>query len=422
MKIMRTITTLFCAIVLSTFTSVFAQEQTTEHASKAKNNWFISLGGSANLLLAEQDKYQSVEDRLTFGGALSIGKWFNPYMGARIQVVGGSLKGFNFQANHGGQVTDRYTTFNDDSRLTVPMGVINGNDWSKLSLVDGDGQPGFWQEFNYGTAGIDIMANLTNLFKGYYNEKSRWDIIPYVGGGFIRAFGNDVTTPVYSGVFVKAGMMVDFNINSKWAVYLEPQANLTHSEFDGYDGDAVGDAIFNLMLGVQYSINKDFSKPANVSMCEIDRLNTQINEYKGLLLNQQNKIDQNTNKLRELEARKVAPVVEKVVVEKKVLPNYIHFAINSATIQGVERAKIDETIQFLKDNPNAKLQLVGYADKQTGNPAYNLKLSQKRVESVANAIKQGGINADRLMLDWKGDSEQPYADNPSNRVVFIIEK
>jgi len=66
------------------------------------------------------------------------------------------------------------------------------------------------------------------------------------------------------------------------------------------------------------------------------------------------------------------------------------------------------------------ITLVGYADRQTGNPAYNLALSKRRAEAVADIlVKKYGISRDRLKIDWKGDTVQPYNENVWNRIVLM---
>ncbi|HBQ56250.1 MAG TPA: hypothetical protein DD786_03760, partial [Porphyromonadaceae bacterium] len=62
-----------------------------------------------------------------------------------------------------------------------------------------------------------------------------------------------------------------------------------------------------------------------------------------------------------------------------------------------------------------------YADRQTGTPAYNLALSEKRAKAVADALtSEYGIDSSRISVDWKGDTEQPYAENDWNRVAIFF--
>lgn len=57
----------------------------------------------------------------------------------------------------------------------------------------------------------------------------------------------------------------------------------------------------------------------------------------------------------------------------------------------------------------------------TGSKAYNMKLSLKRAENVANIlVNTYGIRKDRLIIEAKGSTEQPYKDNQWNRVVVLL--
>lgn len=55
----------------------------------------------------------------------------------------------------------------------------------------------------------------------------------------------------------------------------------------------------------------------------------------------------------------------------------------------------------MEKNPAAKVNVTGYADKETGNPVINLKLSEARAKNVAEALKAKGISSDRIAIDLK---------------------
>ena len=76
---------------------------------------------------------------------------------------------------------------------------------------------------------------------------------------------------------------------------------------------------------------------------------------------------------------------------------------------------------FLKKHPEARLELVGYADKETAYPSYNLKLSQRRVNTVRNyLVNECGIDPSRLIIDARGDTQRVYnEDYRWNRVVVM---
>ena len=53
--------------------------------------------------------------------------------------------------------------------------------------------------------------------------------------------------------------------------------------------------------------------------------------------------------------------------------------------------------------------MVGHTDS-TGNPNYNLTLSQKRAQSVASYLTDRGVARNRLSAEGRGQN-QPVADN-----------
>ena len=414
-----TIKNLVVAVVFFTVTvPVMAQESTVSEDKKsdAGKNWFISAGASGNLLVGEQDnEYGNLGDHVRLGGELSIGKWFNPNFGMRTQFMLGGLKGFNFYEHKGGEYTR-----SDRDRDSYPAGYYKGT-------LKAAGDAGFWQQFSYGTATIDLMANLTNLFRGYYRE-APIEFIPFVGIGFIHASKSE-TNPTFNNIVGKLGMRVNFNLNSQFAIYLEPQANFTSAEFDGYVGNRNMDAIGNVMAGVQFNINKNFAKATTLSQTEVNMLNQRINEQYSVIENQQTILERQQKMLQEMENKPPKqkdgqkPVVETGVgSESKYLPDYIRFGLNSANIDFSEKHKVEDAAAYLKANPESKLLLIGYADKQTGNSKYNYNLSCKRVENVASQLKNLGINSNRLIIQCIGDKEQPYDQNEWNRVVIMVER
>jgi outer membrane protein OmpA-like peptidoglycan-associated protein len=115
-----------------------------------------------------------------------------------------------------------------------------------------------------------------------------------------------------------------------------------------------------------------------------------------------------------------------VVTEKKIeLKQTVYFDFNKATIKPVSYPLLDDVAQALKDNPKIKVEVQGHTDS-VGDDNFNLKLSQKRAESVRNYLIKKGISSDRM--DPKGYGENvPIADNrtkegrdQNRRVEFVI--
>ena len=98
----------------------------------------------------------------------------------------------------------------------------------------------------------------------------------------------------------------------------------------------------------------------------------------------------------------------------------IYFVINKWDIRATEAAKLDELAAALKENPEAKVAVTGYADAATGTDARNIFLSQKRAEAVAAYLSGKGIASDRISVDYKGSKEQPNSTPERNRVAILL--
>ena len=430
----RVINSLFVLVLLTASFSAFAQETNSlsEIALRKthSDNWFISIGPSANILFAEQDQLVSPLKRVKFGGELTIGKWFNPNTGLSLNIAGGGLRGFNLTAAP--FETGYYTSFGNAHFYSPqfggpghPMGgpVNNG----KYKLVNAkDGQPGFWQDFNFVTPTVDVMANLTNLFRGYAVDNDWFNLLGFIGLGGNFAFSNSVTNPNFWWLAGRVGVRANFNLTKSFAIYLEPAAYATDPEFDGYKGTAIGDLYTTLGLGIQYTFNRNVSTFETMTVSELDRLNRKVNENRDLIENHQDILERQQALLDKLGNRLTAPATEKTVIVQKeaasALPGFVRFGLDSYVIEKYEYYKIDNAVDFLKSNPDSRVSLIGYADRKTGNPTYNLNLSRKRVEAVKSELIKNGINPNRIATEYRGDKEQPFGVNEWNRVVMMIEK
>ncbi len=115
-------------------------------------------------------------------------------------------------------------------------------------------------------------------------------------------------------------------------------------------------------------------------------------------------------------------VVTKTKIEIK---QTVYFEFNKATIKPVSFSLLNEVAQALKDNPTLKVEVQGHTDS-VGNDARNLKLSQKRAESVRTYLIKQGIESSRMVPKGYGENV-PIADNrtadgrsQNRRVEFVI--
>jgi len=81
-----------------------------------------------------------------------------------------------------------------------------------------------------------------------------------------------------------------------------------------------------------------------------------------------------------------------------------YFALNSAKITAKDTTGLDKIVQRLNNNPAEKATLNGYTDS-TGTEAYNLKLSERRAQSVKKYLTKGGVAADRITTKGYGETD-----------------
>src|SRR5262249_2590905 len=73
----------------------------------------------------------------------------------------------------------------------------------------------------------------------------------------------------------------------------------------------------------------------------------------------------------------------------------IPFGYDNAEIDQGERDRLAQNLEWLRQNPRAKIELEGHCDSR-GTIEYNLGLGSKRAKSVKDYYVGQGIGADRL--------------------------
>ena len=137
--------------------------------------------------------------------------------------------------------------------------------------------------------------------------------------------------------------------------------------------------------------------------------------------------------------RVVEKIIEKIVekevpvdriVEKKVpastldglYEDDLYFLIGKAELRPDEAFKLGRICQILKDNPDAKVQISGYADSATGTQDINDRLSAQRAAAVVEMLTKAGIAKNRIESRNRGGDRDAAASPESNRVAVCIVK
>jgi OOP family OmpA-OmpF porin len=95
----------------------------------------------------------------------------------------------------------------------------------------------------------------------------------------------------------------------------------------------------------------------------------------------------------------------------------INFAWDQKAIKPGDHENLKQVAEFLQSNPTSYAVLAGFTDS-TGDPEYNLHLSQMRAQSAKNYIlEQSRIDPNRVILHWYGATNF-VADNDTEEGRF----
>ncbi len=97
----------------------------------------------------------------------------------------------------------------------------------------------------------------------------------------------------------------------------------------------------------------------------------------------------------------------------------VMFDYDSATLKPGGQTEIARVATVLNKYPQTMLRVEGHTDTR-GSEEYNQKLSERRADSVKNALIQQGVNAQRITTVGYGESQPISSDDAANRRVNIV--
>ena len=234
------------------------------------SNWFFSIGGGASVMYGDND--QQLGDfgkRISPTMNISVGKWFTPGLGLRLQYSGLQAKGFTM-----------------DPFADYVKGTQRANGSYK-------------QRFDYMNFHGDVMFNLNALFGGY-NEDRVYEIIPYLGAGLTHNY----TKPHRQALALNAGIINRFRISNAIDINLELSAMGAEDKFDGTVAGKGYDGVFSATLGLTYHFPKrGFNRPTPqlISALELSAMQQQIAEMAAANQQLESALTAAQNKLEEIE-------------------------------------------------------------------------------------------------------------------------
>ena len=381
--------TFFCAaLLLLAAGSVYAQatdignNESSNDKHKVEtnrfwDNWFISVGGGAQVYFGDHNRQMSFGDRLSPALDIAVGKWFTPGIGVRLMYSGLSLKGATQNESH-----------------------TNGKP------IDGKPWEGYWlkeQKFDFFNLHGDVMFNFSNLFCGY-NETRFWNCSPYVGLGWMRAWEN----PSSQEVSANLGILNSFRISSAIDVNLDIRGTMVNDRFDGETGGRKEEGLLAATVGVTYKFPK---RGWNRSRTIVKYDNNALNELREKM----NAMSAENARLQKAIAEGNKQEVETIVRKMEVAaPNLVTFQIGKSKLSRENRVNLGFLAKVIKTtDPNAVYTITGYADAGTGTDAINIRLSKERAQAVYDClVNEYGISSTQLQVSHKGGVDNMFYDDP----------
>lgn len=269
-------------------------------------------------------------------------------------------------------------------------------------------------KFNYLQGNVDAMLSFTNLFCGF-NPDRVLDFYGFIGAGAALGFHNNEAAALanagcgfeklWTGKKLfpagRAGLGLDINLSRSFALNVEVNANALPDKFNSKKGSKA-DWQYNALVGVTYSFGGRSKKVVKAEETIIVEEPAPAPEPAPEPIPEP------------------APAPEPVKAAPAPMTQHIFFTLNSSKITRENQIKVDALVEYMKANPETSVNVTGYADKATGSSPYNMKLSMRRAQAVATALKAAGISESRITVDAKGDTEQPFAEIVKNRVAIAI--
>ena len=285
-------------------------------------------------------------------------------------------------------------------------------------------------KWNYIAPMVDATFNLTNLFCEY-NPDRLVEVGVFGGIGANIAWGNNeakdakkaiLATPgsknlegydktamplenLWTGsktrFVARVGANVDFRVSDRVKLGVELSANTLS---DKYNSKKAGnpDWYFNALVGAKIALGQTHSTKVIPAPKPVEKIIERI-----------------------IEKPAPAPAPKTETKQEAVDENFrrdIFFPIGNSNIAKSQTTKIAEIVTFMKENPDAKITLTGYADKGTGSAAFNDKIAARRAQTVYNTLAAKGVAKSRMIKKSMGSRVQPFEENDMNRVTICIAK
>ena len=386
----------------------FTCDNTDHYFANWRQNWFIEVSAGGNQPLVERGKVSkdlslnTVDaKKWTATYSVGVGRWVSPYIGFRFKFVGGALHwdtpntpeeakahlGWSHSKHVGLHAELMWDMFNS-------LGGVNAKRVFSIIPFVGLGGDVNWDFHNP----LGNMPPATNVLREHWGNPAAWKAVVW-------------TAPI------SAGLQFRFRLSKYVDFFAEARATFYGDSWNNVVNGNSFDTLVSAMGGFNFNIGGRgwgvFNECSYVS--QIAALNGQVNDLRAQLL-------ACGEEVANLRSQLPCPEVVEKDCNNAPLMACVRFTLNSSKILPTEEVNIYNMAEWMKANPNEKIIVVGYADKDTGTAEYNMGLSDRRATAVIDQlVNTYGIDESRLTKEFRGSDVQPYSTNDWNRIVIFTQ-
>lgn len=354
------------------------------------------------------------------------------FVGVGAGIASPLTPGFNTPAFYANLQVGKYIT-----PVWGVRGVIGGP-FLSLDANDGnatlaDGSVKAFKNKTFGELNVDGMFSITNLFA---KDLSKFNVYLFAGPTMnFSSVGSEFVNPddQAADVFLvqesddfkvrlgaTAGLGLAYDITKAFALGVEARFGITPSIFGDADAYRKAAGTTRIALNGVWTIGGKRGKVARAAAAaaEVGYISKEAAEALAA-----EAVAKNPKIVEKIVEKEVVKQVEKLVNNEVPSSTAIFFQIGKANLTSKDKARVKlyaEAINNTKDN--SVYVVNGYADKKTGSVRTNQRLSEKRAETVYNALVEAGVDPSRLEKQAFGGVDALFFNNDVLSRTVIIKK
>lgn len=314
-------------------------------------NWFVSIAGGTTAFLGTSLGCEDLFGRLKPSYSLAVGKWFMPWVGARINYQGLQFK---------------------DGTLST-------------------------QEYHYVHA--DLLWNV--LGRSYMRQESvRWTLAPFAGVGLIHNADNG-----HNPFAISYGVQGQYRISRRVSALVELSGATTFQDFDGYGkSNRLGDHMLSLTAGFSFNIGKVGWKRA-IDVSPYVRRDEWLTDYVNVLAEENRRYADRNDK-----DRRVLGELKKILEIEGLLDTYNHlFDEDTIKTNGYPRNNYSGLNSLRARLKNRYWDGKSALDGQSSNINTQVLAAQDTLKNVRNSGTDSERNRAGNDNSLSGNSSSEYA-------------